>query len=227
MRHLLSLLAAVFVAVLTGCASAPYMPLADETTKVDATKPLYLLSVSIKNDYRQRWQPRVMNVILDKDLASGKQEPIVFRMDSKGVIAAETDNATTTYLVRFSADSFPHSVRGFNTVASAFPIHGFYFVPLHAALPRADSGVHYLGAVKAVLRERKDNEFRAGPVIPLIDQAIAGASGGTFDIEIFDSYATDVELFKKTFSALRNVEVKKSLLPKWDRAKAQLIWEQN
>src|SRR6266568_2596132 len=42
--------------------------------------------------------------------------------------------------------------------------------------------VVYLGRVEAVRRERKDDgELRAGFVIPLIGQAVAGYSGGTFE----------------------------------------------
>jgi hypothetical protein len=227
MSRFFSLLAILAMVMLTGCASAPFMPLADEAPKFDQTKPLYLMSVVVKNDYKQRWQPRILNVILDKPDASGKPQPVVFRMDGKGVIEADSDDGTTTYLVRFTTDSIPQTVRGFNSMASAFPIHGFYFVPLHANVSQADNGVYYLGAIKGVIRERKDNEFRAGPAIPLIDQAIAGASTGTFEIEISDSFATDIEMFRKAFPMLKDVDVKKAILPKWDRAKAQVFWEQS
>lgn len=223
MRRVLSLFVLTLVTLLVGCASAPYMPLADEGSKLDASKPLFLMSVVVQNDYRGRWQPRILNVILEKDGEAGKPESLVFRMDSKGTITPETGNAT--YLVRFPGDAAPHTVRGFNSMASAFPIHGFYFVPLHASLAKSAGGVYYLGSIKAVVRERKDGEFRAGPPIPLIDQAIAGASTGTFDVDVTDAYDADVALFRKTFPELKGVDVKRAVLPKWDRAKAQLFWE--
>ena len=201
------------------------MPLAEESPNLDSSKSLFLMSVVVKNEYKERWQPRILNVILEKDGTAGKPEAIVLRMDNKGTITPES--GVSTYLVRIPAESVPHTVRGFNSMASAFPVHGFYFVPLHAGLAKSEGGVHYLGSIKAVIRERKEGEFRAGPVIPLIDQAVAGASGGTFDIEITDVYESDVALFRNTFPALKDVEIKKAVLPKWDRAKAQLFWEQN
>jgi hypothetical protein len=201
------------------------MPLAEAGSKLDTSKPLYLMSVVVKNEYKERWQPRILSLILEKDGSAGKPESIVLRMDKTGTVNPEAANPS--YLVRFAAESAPHTVRGFHTMASAFPVHGFYFVPLHANLSTAEGGVYYLGSVKAVIRERKEGEFRAGPVIPLIDQAVAGASGGTFEIEIADVYDADVALFRKTFPALKDVEIKKAVLPKWDRAKAQLHWEKN
>jgi hypothetical protein len=227
MRRLLVVLSLVAASLITGCAMAPYMPLSEEGAKLDQTKPLYLMSVTLKNDYKERWQPRVLNVILSKENGTAKPDQIVFRMDSKGTIAAQTDKDQTTYLVRFVTENSPHTVLGFNAMASAFPVHGFYFTPLHSSIPAAAGGVYYLGAVKAVVRERKENEFRAGPVIPLIDQAVAGASSGSFDIEIGDAYGADIELFKKTFAPLKDMEIQKAVLPKWDRTKAQLFWEKN
>ncbi len=227
MHRLTHLLAIVFVALLTGCASVPHMPLSDENPNIEATKPLYLMTVTVRNEHKQRWQPKVLNIVLSKDAGAGKQEQVAFRLDTKAAVASTTAGGVTTYLVRFSTDPHPHAILGFNSMASAFPVHGFYFVPLHATVPEAGSGVHYLGAIKAVIRERKDGEFRAGPVVPLIDQAVAGASNGTFEIEVSDSYEADLKLFRATYVALKNVEVSNRVLPKWDRAKAQMYWEQN
>lgn len=225
MRRTLLLFVLFTSALFAGCASAPYMPLAEDSPSLDPSKPLFLMSVVVNNAYKERWQPRILNVILETNGEAGKPQTMVFRMDAKGTVSPEA--GASTYLVRFPTGPAPHRVQGFNAMASAFPINGFYFVPLHAGLAKSEGGVHYLGSMKAVIRERKDGEFRAGPPVPLIDQAFSGASGGTFDIEITDAYDADTALFRKTFAALKDVEIKKAVLPKWDRAKAQLLWEQN
>ena len=228
MRRLLSIFAILITALLaTGCARLPLMPLSDDNAKVDASKPLYLMSVTIKNEYKKRWQPKVLTLTIAKENGAAKPEVFSFRMDSKGTIESDADDGSTTYLVRFVAESGPHTIWGMNAMASAFPIHGFYYVPLHSPVPAATAGVYYLGSVKAVIRERQGNEFRAGPAIPLIDQAFAGASTGTFDIKITDAYSSDTKLFKKTFSSLAAVDIKKAILQPWDRAKAQLVWDNN
>ena len=217
---------AVF-AIFAGCASAPLMPLADSDPKPDTNPPLYLMTVTVKNTYKERWQPNILNVILTKNTEGGKSESRVFRMDSKGTIAAKTDADTTVFLVRLRVSESFNTLTGMNAMASAFPIHGFYFLPLYASLGSDGPGVYYLGSVQATIRERKDNEFRAGPVIPLIDQAVAGASSGTFDVTIVDRFDQDIELFKSTFPALNGTLVVKKILSTWDRSKAQLEWEKS
>lgn len=228
MRRLFTWLALMAsVVVFTGCASVPSMPLSESNANADATPPLYLMTVTVKNTFKESWQPKVLNVVLAKSTEGGKVETRGYRMDDKGVVAAQTAGDATTYLVRFRADDSFRSVVGMNALASSFPFNGFYFVPLNATLDDDAPGVYYLGAVKATIRERKDNEFRAGPVIPLIDQAVTGASTGTFDITIADQYEKDLQLFKTAFPVLSGAEVTKKLLSPWDRSKAQLAWEKN
>ena len=69
------------------------------------------------------------------------------------------------------------------------------------------------------------NLLEAGVSVPLIDQAVVGASGGTFDVVISDAYATDGPLFRSKFPALAKVEVQQEVLPAFDRKKAQEWWE--
>jgi len=222
-----SLFSLLLVAILTGCASVPYMPLAENKEAVDTSKPLYLMSVSVKNEYRQRWQPRILNAFVVKDSGKANAQTFAYRMDDMGEIVPEDEDGVSTFLVRFTTDTSEHLLDGFMAHGRAFPVNGFYAMSMQLPIPQKESGVHYLGSVKAVIRERKDNEFRAGPVIPLIDQAVSGASTGTFDIVVSDAFEKDAELFKTTFPALKDVKIQKAILPQWDRAKIQSMWEKN
>jgi hypothetical protein len=205
---LLGLLAAALVG---GCALPPYMPLSDEKPGTSAAEPVYLMTVVLRNDFKQRFQPRVTDVVIEKDGStpnSGRQK---FRIDDKGAVRASSTDGSETFLVRFTAG--PGSiVAGMNALASAFPIHADYFVPLYARIPSMGPGFHYLGSVRAVIRERKDSESPAGNTIPVITQAIAGASTGTFDVELGDSYAKDVEMFRAAFPALKDVSIANKVL---------------
>ncbi|MGZ3238217.1 MAG: hypothetical protein ACXU8A_12670, partial [Burkholderiaceae bacterium] len=106
-------------------------------------------------------------------------------------------------------------------------IMGSFFAPLHENLDATGPGVFYLGHVNAVVRARNGEEFKAGPAIPLIDQGVIGASGGSFDIEISDEWAKDESAFRTKFPALSGVTIQKAILPPFDRAKAQKWWEAN
>lgn len=218
-------------ALLTGCGT--YMPLHEKSEKVDAAAPLYLMTVTIDNQFKPYWQPKVINVMLVKGNeakpAEGKEskETVLLRMDSEGQVEPQQKDGVSTFLVRFKTDGTSHVLDTAMATAVGFPIVGQFALGLQLPVPSKTSGVHYLGAVKAVVRERKDNEFRAGPVIPLFDQAVAGASTGTFDVVVSDQFDQDMALFKERFPALKNAQVEKSLLPAWDRAKIQALWEKN
>lgn len=109
-----------------------------------------------------------------------------------------------------------------------FPVVGQFWTPLHEPLDvKAGSAVYYLGHVEARVRERQGDEFRAGTLIPLIDQLAVGASGGTWDVAITDSFDVDEAVFRSRFAALKDVDIQKAILPPFDRAKAQAWWAAN
>ena len=225
LRITLSLLLA---ALLSGCASTLKMPLQSDAEKVGAAgKAVYLMSVSLQNSCRDRFVPELKTVQVARDGANPKADPMSFKMDSKGVHEFEEKNLPPKYLVRLELDAGNYTIQGLPSVARGFPIRAGFFAPMHSPLNAVQGGVFYLGAVNANVRERKGEEFKAGPTIPLIDQAVACASSGTFDVEIKDSYETDIPLFADTFPQLKGIRVEKSILPPFDRAVAQKWWEQN
>lgn len=183
------------------------------------------MTATIKNTYRPSFQPRLLVVHLEKPGAKEAADRLNFVMDDKA--KNETDSAETgnSYLLRLELEPGRYEIRGLTSVVRSFPINGSFFAPMHSALESKEAGVFYLGHVSATVRERQGNEFKAGPVIPLIDQAVAGASGGTFDVEITDQFATDEAVFRSKFPALAGARITKAILPSFDRDKAQQWWE--
>ncbi len=198
----------------------------DDADKLTASsKPIFLMSVTLTNSYRTRFRPELKVVDVERHDSAGKPEVLAFAMDGEGTVESEVDDAPPRYLVRMELDPGAYEVRGMVSRARGFPIVGQFFVPLHLPLTSKEPGVFYLGHVDAEVRERVGDEFRAGPVIPLIDQAIAGASGGTFDVRISDAFATDEALLRKTFPQLGAADIRKAILPPFDRGVAQKWWE--
>ncbi len=211
---------------LGGCATRVPMAFEQDTDRVAAdSKPVYLMTATVKNTYRTSFQPKVGWVYVDKSGATQVADRTVFTIDDKAKAETNTVEAGNSYLLRLQLDPGAYDIYGFLATARSFPIQGHFFVPLHAPLSVKESGVYYLGHVEATVRERQGNEFKAGPSIPLLDQAVAGASGGTFDIQITDRWTTDEALFRARFPALAGVVVKKAVLPAFDRSKAQRLWE--
>ncbi|WP_157778443.1 hypothetical protein [Massilia violaceinigra] len=210
--------------LLTGCATQTKMPFSGpDNAAVNADKSVYLMTATIKNIHRTSHQPKAIVMHVEKGEAKESADRINYTMDA--LAKAETDTpAGSTYYLRMELDKGEYVIRGITGMSSSFPIHGMFFTPIHAKLVPTTPGIFYLGHVEAVARKRNENEFKAGPSIPLIDQAIAGASTSTFDITISDQWASDEASFKSRFPVLNGTTIQKSILPAFDREFAQQWW---
>jgi hypothetical protein len=218
-----------FAVLLSGCATPTKMALSNDSDTVSKTgKPIFLMTATLRNTYRTSFQPKLLVVNVEKAAVKDSADRINFTIDHKAKYD-ESGSATrgSSYLLRMELEEGEYVIRGLTSLGRSFPIMAIFFAPLHAKLKSAGPGVFYLGHVEATVRERENNEFKAGPSIPLIDQAIAGASGGTFDIEISDQWETDERKFRTNFSALGGITVQKAILLPFDRAQAQRWWEAN
>ncbi len=216
----------LFVLVMSGCATPTKMAFHDDSGRLtEKSNPVFLMTATIRNTYKTSFQPRLLFVSVEKPDAKQASDRLNFKMDDIG--KDETNSAKTgnNYLIRMELPAGKYEIQGMTSLARSFPINGFFFTPMHMEIEAKEPGVFYLGHVTATVRERQGNEFKAGPSIPLIDQAIAGASGGTFDVVISDDYVTDTALFRTKFPALTGIEIKKDILPAFDRDKAQRWWE--
>jgi len=209
--------------LLSACATPTKMAFQDDSERLtEKSKPVLLMTATIKNEYKPTWQPKLRVVHVEKPGAKEAADRLNFTMDAK--VRQDTD-PEGTYLLRLELDPGSYELRGMLAMVQSFPINGFFFVPLHSALDVKGPGVYYLGHVNATVRERQGEEFKAGPSVPLIDQAMVGASGGTFEVVISDDFAADQAVFRSRFPALAGVKIEKAILPAFDRAKAQAWWE--
>jgi hypothetical protein len=225
MSRLLSFVLLTSSLLVTGCATRTKMAFEDAAEKLTPTSnPVFLMTTTLKNNYRN-YQPDLLVVGIEKPGAKEAADRFNFTMDEKALLESDKKDAGKTYLLRFQLPAGEYDLVAMRSLARSFPIVATFLTPIQAKIKANSSGVYYLGHISATVRERKDNEFKAGPTIPLLDQALAGASGGTFDVVISDEWATYEKIFKSTFPALANVEVKKEILPPFDRQKAQKWWE--
>jgi hypothetical protein len=213
--------------LLTGCATPTRMALGEDGQRIDAAKPVLLMTATFKNTYRPDYQPKLLVVHVEKPGASQASDRINFTMDDKARMETGTAATGNTYLLRMELPPGKYEIVGMTSRSGIFPITGAFFAPLHVPLEIKEGGVFYVGHVQATVRERQGGEFRAGPPIPLIDQAVIGASGGTFDIDIVDAQDSDEALFRTRFPALKEATIRKTMLPAFDRQKAQKWWEEH
>jgi hypothetical protein len=223
-----SFIAILLAVLLSGCATRTKMAFESDEERLTATsKPVFLMTATLKNEYRSSFQPKLLVVNVEKPGAKDASDRLNFTIDEKAKNESDSPDLGNTYLLRMQLEPGRYEIRGLTSLSGLFPIRAFFFAPLHASFESNSPGVFYLGHVSATVRERQGSEFKAGPSIPLIDQAMAGASGGTFDIDISDRLAMDEAKFRSKFPALKDVEIKKFILPPFDRAFAQKWWEAN
>ena len=213
--------------LISGCATPTKMAFQEDSDQVSKTKPTFLMTATLRNSYRTSFQPKVIFVAVERAVVKGAEDRINFTMDKKAKNESDSAIEGSSYLLRMELDPGDYIIRGLMSMGRSFPINGFYFAPMHSKLTSIEPGVFYLGHVEATVRERKEPEFKAGPSIPLIDQAIAGASTGTFDIEISDQWEKDGPKFLAQFPVLNGVNIQKRILAPFDRAVAQKWWEEN
>ena len=212
---------------LGGCATNQMAFSEDSEKLADKTKPIFLLSVSLKNSFKPSYPLALNSLQIEKGDGKNQADKLMFAIDAKADRKVESSQGDTAYLLRMELDPGSYQLRSLHSLSRGFLIVGSFFTPLNMPLAATAKGVYYLGNVNAVVRERKGSEFRAGPVIPLIDQAVVGAAGGSYEVEVKDLFEADVAAFKAQFPALAGAEIKKAILPAFDRVNAQKLWEAN
>ena len=208
----------------TGCASIQPMAFDRSTPHIDPNgKAIVLMAVDLYRDDGSRYNPHPINLILTRPngTVSGEMFGFHFTEDADAVI----EDTHKIYLARFSLDAGNYQLLRVLGDANAFPFHGWFDVPLLAPLTATAGSVTYVGRVTAKLRPRENNEFRAGPLIPLVDQALTGVSTSTWDITIDNQADKDLALFRQTFPALVDTQIAVASLPPFDREAAQKAWE--
>jgi hypothetical protein len=213
---------------LSGCATPTKLAFAkDPNTPPKANDRIYLMTATFHNAYRTSHRVTLFVVNVEKPDAKNKADRLNFTIDDGAKSESDSTAVGNSYYLSLKLDPGNYVIQGLTAQSAAFPTRTWFFAPLHSDLAVAGPGVFYLGHIEATVRERQGDEFKAGPSIPLIDQAVGGASGGTFDIEISDQWDTEKSRFFAKFPALKSVVVTKAILPPFDRAKAQEWWEKH
>lgn len=216
-----TIVTAIACCVLTGCASK--MAFDKNTTALDTReKSIVLMTLDVSRSDDSRYVPRPFLVNVGKSQPQGTAERTSFQFSEKDALK-QADG--TLYLIRVALGAGDYRVLDVNGMANAFPFVGSFIVPLVLDLKVKPGAVTYVGRVTAKLRDRKEGDFRAGPLLPLIDQAATGMTGGTWDVSVDNQAEKDLALFRSTYPVLNSVTIDTSPLPSFDRAAAYRYWD--
>ena len=138
-----------------------------------------------------------------------------FKVDGK---YRDIENEYNEYLISFQLPPGKYKLRELFAQSGIFPVRGTFSIPIYSMFEIEANKIIYLGHIEAYVKKRtRDDELRAGLVIPLIDQAVIDAADGTFVIEINDLFQNDIELFKKQYHYLSDYNIENRTLPPWKK----------
>jgi hypothetical protein len=220
-RHFILLLP--LLGLLGGCASTQEMSLKRDTQALDLKdKGLILMSLQLKHDYKPKYQPNVLLVLVESANGDSKGDTFNIPMDEDSKL--ET-GGEVTYLLRMALDPGQYVIREAVGTVSSFPITAFCRMPIHENIEVRRNNVAYVGRVRGVTRKRQEGEFRSGSLIPLLDQGVSGFAHSTFDVEVSDQRNADLKAFQTYFPALTNADIHIDILPPFNRQRAQMYWD--
>lgn len=212
---------------LGGCATVNHMAFDKDASSVDVSKKaVVLVAIEVKRLDDSRFQPVPFVVNVEKPNAQSKQDRQNFKVNKDQDVFVSEDGRTL-FLTRMALEPGQYRLMAVTGFARAFPINALFQVPLVTDFNVQPGSITYLGRVSATLRSRKSGEFRAGPLLPLIDQSVAGMSTSTWDVTIVNRADIDVPLYQKTFKALTSASIASAPLSPFDRAAAQRWWDHN
>jgi hypothetical protein len=209
-RFLLVSLVAL-AALVSGCATVKDAPLKANAADVDVSgEALVFLTARLSNAYKPSYPPKILVTFVQA--TGGSKELLSFRTDEP----YDQGPSHFEHLVAFKLAPGSYQVRQIRAMHRGFPIMGMFEVPIYQTIEIKGPGAYYLGRVEATIVERKDDKLlRAGSVVPLIDQAVVGASGGTFEVKIADRFDEDMRILAPRYPAITKVKVDKVLLKPW------------
>lgn len=192
---------------MVGCASVSKMPLQSNATTIDTSQKSVLVArVRIKNENRTSHQPYLTVVSL-----TSQDKPQSFGAPT---LLSDTENGKEYFV---SMDVAPGKTKlNFMQFTRSIPmvLMANAFARLDYEIDVPSNKIVYLGNINAVIVPRTDDsQPRAGAVIPLIDQSVAGFSSGTFKIDITDQFAADSKELVTKFPSLAGKEIIKNVLP--------------
>jgi len=192
----------------SGCAG---MAINEKTKTLDLTKEsIVLMTVKTANNYKPIYQPNVQFIRIFTAGNKDKKDLHLFRATKPYNKVAQQFNE---YLISINLPAGNYELKEITGQGTDGFFNGNFVIPLYINFELKPNKLVYLGHIEATNRKRAyDYELRAGSMIPLLDQAVTGFSGGTFDVNIYDNFDRDLAVFKKEYPVIGEYNDEKMIL---------------
>ncbi len=197
---------------LTGCA----VPIDKKATSLDLSKEsIVVISMKMTNAYRPAFKPTTLGMAVSSRIEKsppaqsapvGQTVPPYASTQKRGQANVTFPDNEALVLLRLPPG--PYKLSRLWGMTIKFPIQAEMSYAVNADFNVPPQAVVYLGHLDIVNKERIDKDDQAsGFAIPLIDQAVAGFSGGTLGVALSDHYERDIGMFRAEYPVTMNVPV--------------------
>lgn len=201
----------VLVVGLTGCFTK--MPLrSDEPVGLAPTQSLAVFKMTLKNEFKNYRLTPDMISLEAIEASGGKTYHFAFTTPERQISDREVE-----MLGSFALPPGDYQISKFTGKTdlgfAILPVLGKFDPTFERGFSIGTNDSVYLGHIMARLVERKsEDEERAGPIIPVLDQAATGMSNGTFKFEVVDDFQKDIEYIKVRYPTVANRSFRRALL---------------
>ncbi len=216
----LSRWAALFVIIagiflLNGCAARRNMAFTKNIQQIDISKEsIAIFTLKTFNSYKPGCEPFADFVTIKNSNGTGQEEYKYFT----NLPTKKVKEQYNEYLLSMQMTPGEYLLDKISGMVMLYHMNGncgSYDIPISSTFKVEPNSVVYIGRIEADNVKRvSDDELRAGPVLPLIDQAIAGYYTGTFRVKVYDNFDEDIQSFTNEFPALKNQKIVKGILQK-------------
>lgn len=190
-----------------GCAQK--MALSSKMKSIDLSKKsIALMTVKVANDHVPAHQPKIIQAYFGPN--SKKPTKYRFKTDNPFISKKKQYNIHLISVALPPGEYWVDSCIGARIVPLL--LGATCSLPVKKNFTLETNEIIYLGHVDAHIRKKEGSEKAAGGPFPLIDQAVAGFSSGTFDVDIFDNYDEDIQYFTSKYPVIRDKIVTKDIL---------------
>jgi hypothetical protein len=189
--------------VLNGCVSWEPMALDKNLLELDISKEsIAIFTLKMSNQYKKSYRPKLETI---QTQLTDKKEYYTFQ-DMKC-------NYRNEYIISLQLPPGEYEFIHFYGSSRTDWIHGKFYLKLNKSFKLEQNKIVYLGYIDAIIRKKKSaDEISAGFALPLIDQAVAGFSDGTFEVNIYDNFDNDIKIIERNYPAIRDYKIEKMIL---------------
>lgn len=190
-----------------GCAQK--MALSPKMKSIDLSKKsIALVTVKVANDHVPGHQPKIIQAYFGPN--SKKPTKYRFKTDKPFISEKKQYNIHLISVALPPGEYWMDNCIGTRIVPLL--LGATCSLPVKKNFTLEANEIIYLGRIDAHIRKKEGSEKAAGGPFPLIDQAVAGFSSGTFDVDIFDNYEEDMQYFISKYPVIRDKIMTKDIM---------------